>query len=342
MAILHTIEAEEGFYCRTKSEKYRICRRCPEIDDACPNDPDGCYCQNIQLWDKTLKKFVGGSDCEDNFCFLSYNKVYEDESCSDVDYESDSEDALATRLKLEDNSLKFWHHLENDIIRSESACDNKKKIKTGNEKMLQGVQIISDFLDEVKAETENGISTLSEDKFSFYANNEEECMEECQSLCGKCGAWSYDKENENCFLHTVDACCGQKKKQVKRSSFVSGYYCNHCWSSIDDSFCDSKCSLKDRLKPYPDACEGVGEESAGAVSSQFTSSATESRIETIKLNEDPCACEWRLFPKKNRCRCVKPTCKDKEKNPYGKCVNRRRCLRRKLDDIRNPPCDPNA
>ena len=40
--------------------------------------------------------------------------------------------------------------------------------------------------------------------------------------CGKCGAWSFDDTWGKCFLHTVDACCGQKLKQETESNFISG------------------------------------------------------------------------------------------------------------------------
>ena len=99
-----------------------------------------------------------------------------------------------------------------------------------------------------------------------------------------------------CFLHTVDACCGQKVKQEVQANFVSGknfdlwylktekvwrffysdlgYYCNQCWSTTDEEFCNTEeCSVKNRLKPFPITCQGIGEQSAGAESPQFTSPA---------------------------------------------------------------------
>ena len=46
-----------------------------------------------------------------------------------------------------------------------------------------------------------------------------------------CGAWTYDALNGKCFLHNVDACCGQRDKQEKDPGFISGYACPQCWST---------------------------------------------------------------------------------------------------------------
>ena len=61
---------------------------------------------------------------------------------------------------------------------------------------------------------------------------------------GGCGAWSYDKEEGDCFIHNVDACCGQFGKQEKNPNFTSGYSCNICWSTKRDTDCP--CSADDR------------------------------------------------------------------------------------------------
>jgi hypothetical protein len=33
---------EDEFYCKMEKEKFRICRRCPEISGRCPTDPEDC------------------------------------------------------------------------------------------------------------------------------------------------------------------------------------------------------------------------------------------------------------------------------------------------------------
>ena len=43
-----------------------------------------------------------------------------------MDYETEFDD-LAKEIS-KDKSFKFWHHFENDIIRSEAACENKQEI----------------------------------------------------------------------------------------------------------------------------------------------------------------------------------------------------------------------
>lgn len=336
VAVLNTTAEDEGFYCKIEQEKFRICRRCPHINGVCPNDPvDGCHCENIELFEDG--KYVGGSKCENEFCFVSLDKAYDeyDSPCSDVDYDTEY-------ISEDDKSVKFWHHFENDIVRSKAACENKQEIDIGNEESLKGVQIAKDYLYGLKETTVDGILILEEDKdsqFTFLVNDHKECMAECKDQCGKCGAWSFDNTTGMCFLHTVDACCGQKLKQVNKSNFTSGYYCNQCWSTMDEIFCKSdECSAKERLTEHPLACEGVGEQSAGAETPQYTSSAGVSRVVRIPVNDDVCACERREFKNRGGCRCVKQTCKNAKTNPDGRCNDKQRCLKRKLNITRNPFC----
>ena len=65
---------------------------------------------------------------------------------------------------------------------------------------------------------------------------------------GICGAWSFDAVKGHCFLHNVDACCGQLDKQVKEEGFVSGYACPHCWSTRND------CPCKFSFRQHCDTC----------------------------------------------------------------------------------------
>ena len=58
---------------------------------------------------------------------------------------------------------------------------------------------------------------------------------------GQCGAWSYNKIEEECYLHTVNANCGQLDKQEVDSDWISGYnQDNPCWSTRNDCPCDVK------------------------------------------------------------------------------------------------------
>ena len=55
---------------------HRICRRCPDIKSPCPQDPEGCQCENIELFENG--KYIGGSNCDNGFCFVSkVNSLYD-------------------------------------------------------------------------------------------------------------------------------------------------------------------------------------------------------------------------------------------------------------------------
>ena len=62
---------------------------------------------------------------------------------------------------------------------------------------------------------------------------------------GYCGAWSYDFLNAICYLHNVDACCGQFNKREENYDFVSGYTCTSCWTTKSDCT-DDFCTLIER------------------------------------------------------------------------------------------------
>ena len=64
--------------------------------------------------------------------------------------------------------------------------------------------------------------------------------------CGQCGAWSYNDVEGDCYLHTADACCGQKGNQEANSDWISGYFCIKCWST--EAGADCPCSLQKRLE----------------------------------------------------------------------------------------------
>ena len=64
------------------------------------------------------------------------------------------------------------------------------------------------------------------------------------SRCDKCGAWSYDKLEGICYIHSVNACCAQKTKQIDDYNFVSGYRCPRCSSTKDKC----PCSLAELVK----------------------------------------------------------------------------------------------
>ena len=58
--------------------------------------------------------------------------------------------------------------------------------------------------------------------------------------CGICGAWSFNKIEQKCYLHTTDACCGQLNKREHHSDFTSGYVCPQCSSTRNNCPCDHR------------------------------------------------------------------------------------------------------
>ena len=65
-------QIDDEWYCRAKEEKWSICRRCPETDKKCSQDPKRCQCENIQVADPAQNnKLIGGADCKDGFCYIS-------------------------------------------------------------------------------------------------------------------------------------------------------------------------------------------------------------------------------------------------------------------------------
>merc|ERR1712193_282271 len=57
--ILASYEKDE-FYCKQNEQKgYRICRRCPKLDQNCeePKPEEGCHCDNIAIYNKTSRNY---------------------------------------------------------------------------------------------------------------------------------------------------------------------------------------------------------------------------------------------------------------------------------------------
>ena len=115
-------QIDDEFYCRAKEDKWSICRRCLETDKKCSQDPEGCHCENIQVADPSQDdKLIGGSDCNDGFCYISV----ESSTCSD---KWDGFDPNA--YYLED----YWHQgstTDDKIFKSKVACENKEIFNTG-------------------------------------------------------------------------------------------------------------------------------------------------------------------------------------------------------------------
>merc|ERR1711976_521299 len=309
---VNQVIAETGVYCNAKDNDWKVCRTCNDVTKKCDEDPSGCYCENIEIQNPSTKNLTGGSDCKDGFCYVSQNS-----GCSDW---VDGHDAFAY-AGFDD----LWNHQK--VFRSTQACQSTIKIDTGNEPILTGVKIIGNFLHSVEViQTGDTVKLDSTVKrpLVFYTETHEECMEECKSRCGICGAWSYDDFEGNCYLHTADACCGQKGKQERNIDWISGYICPICWSTGRGAECP--CSLTQRLKG-PTGCSAIAQNS-GATVPQYKTPTGQLEVHTIKVKEDTCACIPKTIRRRrfgNRRICRKPICYDITLNPCGRCKDQRRC-----------------
>jgi len=309
-------EVEDDFYCVRKDEQYEKCNRCSDkLSGNCDN-PTDCHCGNIRVYDEISSKFIGGSECSEGFCYIGIDSS----TCPDKD---DGYDEVATEL------TPRWHENAEEIFRSTKACDNSRIMNTGNHEIMENVELTDDYLFGVEEQSTGGETLLnynSTTPFTFYAQDHQDCIDECVGRCGKCGGWSFEKGAGICRIFTADACCGQLNKQRANKNFTSGYNCNQCWTTRGQ--CPSYCSLKERQKNKCGTSHNTG-----AVSPQFTTPTGKGGVVPLPFNEDKCRCEKRMVGRGRfrRCRCIKPRCFDETLNPNGLCQDERRCRKRKVN-----------
>merc|ERR1711976_1012296 len=303
-----------GVYCQAKEDDYKICRTCSTVDKKCTQDPNDCYCENIELKNPATEKFTGSSDCKDDFCYVS-----QDSKCTDV-LAPEGYDAIAY---AKEPGKDVWNH--DKIFKSKMACKSNIKFDTGNEEVMLGTKIIRNHLHEVKQIISGDtitIDPIAKEPFVVYTETHEECMEECHLRCGQCGAWSYNDAEGECYLHTANACCGQKGKEESNSDWISGYFCIKCWST--EAGADCPCSLQKRLEGQL-GCS-LAQSSGAADDPQYNNPTGLLEVHTIKVKEDVCACQPKVIKRRGRRRiCQKPKCYDIGLNPEGKCKDQRRC-----------------
>jgi len=304
-----------GVFCQAKEDDYRICRTCDTDDKKCTQDPDDCFCENIELQNPSTEKLTGSRDCKDGFCYVS-----QDSKCTDV-LTPEGYDPIAY---AKEPGKDVWNHQK--IFKSTKACQSNIKFDLGNEKIMEDMKITDNYLHELKQEISGDTVTLdptAKEPFKLYTDTHEECMEECHLRCGQCGAWSYNDLEGECYLHTADACCGQKGKQVSTSGWISGYFCIKCWSTEAGAECP--CSLQKRLEGQL-GCY-LAQSSGAADDPQYKNPTGLLEVHTIKLKEDVCACQPKRIKRRRRTRiiCRKPLCFDQGLNPGGKCKDQRRC-----------------
>jgi len=307
--------AEDGIFCKISKDNWEICRHCNDSGLDCHDlsHENECKCDGIKIAKKDTYELHGGKEnCQkdgEGWCFVRFSS---ESACTDLEWVSDNE-----RFTTDPNLIgtpNIWLTPGTEFAKSKEACKSEMQHDTGNEEMLQDTRIITDFL-RIGTIDDNGIQELKEN-FTFIAESHEECKQECQTR-EQCGAWSYDSEEFLCYLHTVDACCGQFDKRESASGFVSGYICKSCWSTRGDC----PCSAKDRLEGT-----GTAHSSGGAVAPHLTTSAGVSCIqETESGGVDVCATIPKKFRPEGPFRYIKPVCKDPTKNPCGKCEDETRC-----------------
>ena len=51
---------DDEFYCKVSEDKYKICRRCPTLNEDCeePLPNDGCKCENLEFANYECKFFM--------------------------------------------------------------------------------------------------------------------------------------------------------------------------------------------------------------------------------------------------------------------------------------------
>jgi len=319
---------EDEYYCQ-QNKDYKICRRCSDMDKPCPKEDwdKKCGCNHIAIFDPNIINidspegdfkgdFKGGSNCdgEDDygvpFCY--------------IDEETKCNDSEISTFASEKNNLWYGN---DDIYYSLEACENppeKNVPGTGNEIDLENVKIEMDFLkDEVTGKQlviKFPVPSMEDYDYEYQETEIawKKCAEQCterNNVTGICGAWSFNSLNGHCFLHTVDACCGQLDKQVKEDGYISGYVCPHCWSTR------KKCPCTLDIRQNCATCSAHS--SSGGTEIIQTTSAGILEVHATIVNIDVCECKRKYLRRKKQWGCVKPLC-DITENGSG-CTDNRRC-----------------
>jgi len=224
--LFSTVFAKDEFYCYRDGD-WELCKTCSKAYESCTVVEDGCKCANIRHFGDDIQGGVEGGprDCQDENKGWCYATAAD---CSE-DYDYPAIDEL---------------NFDNTIVKkSFEACKNPNQDNTGNEEVLMGIRITSNHLlskDKRNVTLPNNFPYTVEDSFS-----KEEQFKRCKAECESentdgamvCSAWSFDKGNAICHLHHVEACCGQRDKQVSDGRFISGYICPHCWSTYKNCPC---------------------------------------------------------------------------------------------------------
>jgi len=327
---------DDEFYCKRNSSDFQICHRClnPEVEGGCPKNPEDenkCGCNNLAVYDGYRDKaYRGGGNCqtEDDYgefyCYVDHSA-----NCGDMEqsYFAGSKLHLWYEKDRDQHPKVYWSVWAcNDTV----ADDDRQPITgselvSGSEQFLPGVKITSDRL---KSESGGIVEfTFSDDDIGYG-------WEKCQAQCvtrntkeGICGAWSYDALNLKCYLHNVDACCGQKEKQerVDVEEFISGYVCPHCWSTYNECPCGLEwrqaclnCEILGNVLALADSTTLV-ETTSDQVIPNTVSSVSTDDVYTSTWTIFPCAPKPVFQTKLNKWTYKKPCCKKSGCTNDSKC-----------------------
>jgi len=322
---------EDEYYCRRNATDSQVCHRCldPYQKGGCPKNPDDedkCACNNIAVYDGYRDKaYRGGGNCQteddygDFYCYVDHSATCEDQEESyfvnyrkHLWYEKDRK-----------NGPKVWYSVFACNFTMDDVLDQPitgSELKSGSEQFIMDTKINAD-----KLKSEAG----GELEFTFRDDDLGLAWEKCQAQClvrnrdeGVCGAWSYNGATEKCYLHNVDACCGQKDKQEPNNEFVSGYVCPHCWSTRNQCPCGIAwrqacltCQITEGVEAYFDS----------RLIETTTSEAITTPIRSVST-DDVYTSPWTIFPcaskpvfKNGKWRKEKPCCKENGCNDQSKC-----------------------
>ena len=135
---------------------------------------------------------------------------------------------------------------------------------------MRGIKIVKDNIIGLEEQGRNASGVILKSvPYFIWAESHNECKKACKDRCTTCGAWSYDDIEGKCFLHTIDACCGQFDKQEESENWISGYICNQCWSTRNECPCD--------LVERSQGCDGSTAFSSGAAKPPQTNSPSVSK-----------------------------------------------------------------
>ena len=82
-----------------------------------------------------------------------------------------------------------------------------------------------------------------------------------------------------CYLYSVNSCCNQLDKRIKKDNYISGFNCPKCWSTVGECPCSDK-DLRDGIQ------------------TQFASGAVSTRYATATV------CTYSSIHSQSSCRCT--------------------------------------